>query len=219
MPTRPAWLCDNRAMARSKSSRRWLKEHFDDPHVKKAQALGLRSRSAFKLEEIQQRHRLIRPGMTVVDLGAAPGGWSQLAAGWLQGRGRLIALDRLELAPLAGVEFLRGDFTEADTLARLEAALAGAPVDLVMSDLAPNISGVKAIDAPRAMYLAELVLDFARHRLTGGGSMLTKVFQGAGFDSFVAEVRRCFDQTQVFKPRASRARSREMYILARGFRG
>ncbi len=219
MPTRPEWLCDNRAMARSKSSRRWLKEHFDDPHVRQAQARGLRSRAAFKLEELQHRHQLVKPGMLVVDLGAAPGGWSQLAAGWLDGRGRLVALDRSELAPLPGVEFLRGDFTETETLERLEALLAGSKVDLVMSDMAPNISGVKAVDAPRSMALAELALDFASGWLTTGGTLLTKVFQGEGFDAYLGAVRLAFQRVSVIKPKASRSRSREMYILARGFRG
>lgn len=165
-------------MARSRSSRRWLREHFDDAHVKRAQAEGWRSRAVFKLEEIDRKDRLVRPGMTIVDLGAAPGGWSQYCARTLKGRGVVVALDILAMDPLAGVAALRADFTEDEALGALDEVLAGRPVDLVLSDMAPNISGQAAVDQPRAMYLAELALDFAGHALKPGGDLLVKVFQG-----------------------------------------
>ena len=205
------------AMAtRSKSSHRWLQEHFSDPYVKKAQADGLRSRAAYKLEELVERDRLLRPGMTVVDLGAAPGGWSQWVRQALGERGRVIALDILEMPPLAGVEFIHGDFREDEVLARLEASLAGAPVDLVLSDMAPNKSGVSAVDQPRAMYLAELAMDFADGHLRPGGDFLIKLFHGTGFDDYVRELRRRYAKVAVRKPAASRQRSPEVYALAQG---
>ncbi len=205
-------------MGKSKSSKRWLKEHFDDEYVRRAQQQGFRSRAAFKLEELQQKHRLVRPGMVVVDLGAAPGGWSQLVARWLKQSGQVLALDLLDMEPLEGVEFIQGDFTEDGPLAELEARLQGTSVDLVLSDMAPNISGMKAVDQPRAMYLAELALDFAGSWLRGGGVFLCKVFQGEGFDAFMADCRQRFSRVSVEKPKASRPRSREVYVLARGFR-
>ena len=201
---------------RSKSSHRWLQEHFSDPYVKKAQADGLRSRAAYKLEELVERDRLLRPGMTVVDLGAAPGGWSQWVRQALGERGRVIALDILEMPPLAGVEFIHGDFREDEVLARLEASLAGAPVDLVLSDMAPNKSGVSAVDQPRAMYLAELAMDFADGHLRPGGDFLIKLFHGTGFDDYVRELRRRYAKVAVRKPAASRQRSPEVYALAQG---
>lgn len=207
------------AMARSKSSKRWLREHFDDPYVQRAQAEGLRSRACYKLSELQEKYRLIKPGQIVVDLGAAPGGWSQLAARWLKGRGRVIALDLLEIEALEGVEILTGDFTEDEPLAALEATLDGRPVDLVMSDMAPNLSGMDAVDQPRAMYLAELSLDFALQHLAPKGDFLTKVFQGEGFDAWLKQVRENFSPVRIVKPKASRPRSREVYVLARGYRG
>jgi len=205
-------------MAKSKSSKRWLAEHFDDPYVRQAQQQGLRSRSAFKLLEIHEKYGLIEPGMTVVDLGAAPGGWCQVAQPLVGEAGRVIALDLLDMEPLPGVEFIRGDFTEDEPLAELEAALGGHSVDLVLSDMAPNMSGMAAIDQARAMYLAELALEFAREHLRPGGDFLIKLFQGADFDAYVREVRALFEKVLVRKPKASRPRSREVYLLARGRR-
>ena len=202
-------------MARSKSSKRWLAEHFDDPFVRQAQQRGLRSRAAFKLLELQDRHRLIRPGMIVVDLGAAPGGWSQVVRPLLGAQGRLIALDVLAMEPVPGVEFIEGDFTEDEPLQRLEDVLGDAAVDLVMSDMAPNMSGMATVDQAKAMYLAELALEFARAWLKPGGDFVVKLFQGADFDAYVREVRRHFAKVQVVKPKASRARSKEVYLLAR----
>jgi 23S rRNA (uridine2552-2'-O)-methyltransferase len=200
--------------ARSKSSQRWLKEHFSDPYVKKAQAEGLRSRAAYKLEELVERDRLLKPGMVVVDLGAAPGGWSQWVRQALGDGGRVIALDILDMPSLAGVEFLHGDFREDAVLSRLEAALAGQPVDLVLSDMAPNKSGMDAVDQPRAMHLAELAMDFADRHLRPGGTFLIKLFQGVGFDEFVRELRRRYARVVIRKPAASRRRSPEVYALA-----
>ncbi|WP_024891018.1 23S rRNA (uridine(2552)-2'-O)-methyltransferase RlmE [Luteimonas huabeiensis] len=203
---------------RSKSSQRWLAEHFSDPYVKRAQAEGMRSRAAYKLEELVARDRLLKPGMTVVDLGAAPGGWSQWVRQALGDEGRVIALDILEMPPLAGVEFLHGDFREDAVLSRLEAALDGRPVDLVLSDMAPNKSGVGAVDQPRAMHLAELAMAFADDHLRPGGAFLIKLFQGVGFDDYVRELRHRYDKVSVRKPAASRQRSPEVYALARGRR-
>lgn len=203
-------------MARSKSSKRWLAEHFDDPFVKKARQLGLRSRSAFKLVEIDAKHRLVKPGMTVVDLGCAPGGWSQVAQSLVGHGGRVIGLDLLPVAPLPGVEFICGDFAASESLAALEQALGGRHVDLVLSDMAPNMSGMAVTDQARSMYLAELALDFAGRHLKPGGNFLVKLFQGEGFDAYVREVRSRFGKASVRKPDASRARSREVYLLALG---
>lgn len=199
---------------RSKSSARWLREHFQDPYVRQAQAEGLRSRAAFKLTELIERDRLLRPGMTVVDLGAAPGGWTQVVREALGDRGRIIALDVLPMQGLAGVDVLQGDFRDATVLARLEALLAGSPVDLVLSDMAPNMSGVALVDQARAMELAELALEFSRRWLRPGGSLLVKLFKGVGFDDFVRNLRRDFERVSMRKPKASRARSREVYALA-----
>ncbi len=206
-------------MARSKSSARWLREHFTDEYVKRAQEGGYRSRAAYKLLEIQEKDRLLRPGLTVVDLGAAPGGWSQLAARLVGGQGAVIALDVLPMEPLAGVEFIQGDFRETEVLERLMAMLNGRPVDLVISDMAPNTSGIKAVDQPRGMYLAELALDFAGQCLRSGGDLLVKVFQGEGFDPFLKSLRAGFATVAPRKPKASRARSAERYLLARNYRG
>lgn len=228
MGTRKALICRRFAAAqplpmatRSKSSQRWLKEHFSDPYVKKAQAEGLRSRAAYKLEELLARDRLIKPGMVVVDLGAAPGGWSQWvrqALGELGGtdQGRVIALDILEMPPLAGVEFLHGDFRDDVVLSRLESALGDQPVDLVLSDMAPNKSGVDSVDQPRAMHLAELAMAFGDAHLRPGGALLTKLFQGVGFDDYVRELRRRYAKVAIRKPAASRKRSPEVYALAQG---
>lgn len=201
-------------MARSKSSRRWLAEHFDDPFVRDAQRLGLRSRSAFKLLELDEKHRLMKPGMTVVDLGCSPGGWCQVARSAVGSGGRVIGLDLLPMEPLPGVEFIAGDFTEAGPLACLERVLEGRRADLVLSDMAPNMSGMTVTDQARAMYLAELALEFTRSHLRAGGSFLVKLFHGEGFDAYVREVRTRFGKTSVRKPDASRARSREVYLLA-----
>jgi len=203
-------------MARSKSSKRWLEEHFDDPYVKQAQQEGLRSRAAFKLTELDEKYRLIAPGMLVVDLGAAPGGWSEAAAPRVGQNGRVIALDLLPMEPLDNVEFIQGDFTEDEPLQALESALNGKKADLVLSDMAPNMSGVAVTDQARAMYLAELALDFAAQHLKPGGVLLVKMFQGEGFDAFVRSCREAFEKVQIRKPGASRPRSREVYLLARG---
>jgi 23S rRNA (uridine2552-2'-O)-methyltransferase len=203
-------------MARSKSSQRWLKSHFDDEYVKRAQREGYRSRAVYKLDEIQQKDHILKPGTTVVDLGAAPGGWSQYAARLLQGRGRIIAVDILPMEPLPGVEILQGDFREDDILAELVEMLQGAPVDLVMSDMAPNISGMEAVDQPRAMYLVELAVDFAAKVLGKGGDLLFKGFQGEGFDALIRDLRSQYRKVLIRKPRASRPRSREVYVLAKG---
>jgi len=199
---------------RSKSSQRWLKEHFSDPYVKKAQAEGMRSRAAYKLEELVERDRLLKPGMVVVDLGAAPGGWSQWVRQALGDTGRVVALDILEMPSLAGVEFLHGDFREDAVLSALEATLAGAAVDLVLSDMAPNKSGMDAVDQPRMMHLAELAMDFADHHLRPGGTFLIKLFQGTGFDQYVRDLRRRYAKVSIRKPAASRKRSPEVYALA-----
>lgn len=207
-----------RMPSRSKSSHRWLKEHFSDPFVKKAKAEGMRSRAAYKLEELVERDRLLKPGMVVVDLGAAPGGWSQWVRQALGDGGRVIALDILEMPSLAGVEFIHGDFRDDDVLARLEATLNGQAVDLVLSDMAPNMSGVDAVDLPRALHLAELAMDFADRHLRPGGTFLIKLFQGVGFDDYIRALRRRYERVAIRKPEASRKRSPEVYALAQGKR-
>lgn len=199
---------------RTRRGRRWMDEHVADEFVKKAQQEGWRSRAVFKLQEIQEKDRLIKPGMTVVDLGAAPGAWSQYAARIVGPRGRVIALDLLPMDALGDVEFIAGDFREEETLAALEAALGDSSVGLVLSDMAPNISGVSSVDQPRAVYLAELALEFARSRLRPGGGAVIKVFQGEGSDALVAEARQMFETVRQRKPKASRDRSREFYLVA-----
>jgi 23S rRNA (uridine2552-2'-O)-methyltransferase len=208
---------------RSKSSQRWLKEHFSDPYVKKAQAEGMRSRAVYKLEELVERDHLLKPGMVVVDLGAAPGSWSQWVRQELdqldKGRatpGRVIASDILEMPSLAGVEFLHGDFREDAVLSSLLGMLGGEQVDLVLSDMAPNKSGMDSVDQPRAMHLAELAMDFADGHLRTGGTFLIKLFQGIGFDEYVKELRRRYAKVAIRKPAASRKRSPEVYALAQG---
>ena len=203
---------------RSKSSGRWLSEHFADPYVRRAKDAGLRSRAAFKLEEIDAVERLLVPGTVVVDLGAAPGGWSQYAARKLAGRGRVIALDLLEMDAIPGVTFLQGDFREQAVLDALLAELGGARVDLVLSDMAPNISGVDVVDQARAADLEALALEFALQVLGSRGALVMKVFQGAGFQELLAEARRRFTGVRMRKPRASRSRSSETYLVARGLR-
>ncbi len=205
-------------MSRSKSSSRWLREHFDDVYVKKAQAEGVRSRAVYKLEELIERDHLLKPGISVVDLGAAPGGWSQLVRQRLGETGRVVALDIRPMQGIAGVEFLQGDFREADVLSQLEAMLDGNKVDLVLSDMAPNMSGVALADQIRSMDLAELALDFSRQWLKPGGSFLIKLFQGTGFDDYLRSLRADFSRVTMRKPKASRARSREVYALATGLK-
>ena len=200
-------------MAKSKSSRRWLAEHFDDRYVKLAQQQGLRSRAAFKLIELDEKYHFLRKGKRVVDLGSAPGSWTQVAQRIIANSGKVIALDILPMDPLADVTFIQGDFSEDGPLALLEEALDGHNVDLVLSDMAPNMSGMGAVDQPRAMYLAELALAFAEKWLEPGGSFVVKVFHGEGFDDFVKQTRSLFEKVQVRKPSASRPRSREVYIL------
>jgi 23S rRNA (uridine2552-2'-O)-methyltransferase len=203
-------------MAKSKSSKRWLSEHFDDEYVKMAQQKGLRSRSAFKLLELQEKYQLVKSGMIVVDLGAAPGGWCQVVQPIVGDSGRVLALDILDIEPVHGVEIIQGDFTEDEPLQALEAAIGNRAVDLVLSDLAPNMSGVATIDQAKAMYLAELALEFTKTHLKPGGDYVVKLFQGTDFDGYVREVRSVFSKVQVRKPKASRPRSREVYLLARG---
>lgn len=200
---------------RSDSSRRWLKEHFTDPYVKKAQQEGYRSRAVYKLLEINQRDRLLKPNMTVVDLGAAPGGWSQVAAQMVKPKGRVFALDILPMDEIKGVEFIQGDFSEDQAADDLLALMSDEQVDLVLSDIAPNMSGNDSVDIPRSIYLSELVLDFALKVLKPEGIMLIKVFQGEGFDQYLAEVKRQFKKVSIRKPKASRSRSREVYVLAK----
>lgn len=205
-------------MVRSKSSRRWLRRHREDEFVQRAHKEDRRSRAAYKLAEIDARDRLFRPGMTVVDLGAAPGGWSQYAAQCLAGRGRIIAVDILPMEPIPGVEFIQGDFTENAMLDLLLKRLSGRTVDLVMSDMAPHISGIGAVDQARASELAELVLDFAAKTLRPGGNLLLKVFQGEGYAELRRRIQTSFGNVFTRKPRASRSESREMYLLGKGFR-
>ena len=205
-------------MGRSKSSSRWMQEHFDDEYVRMAQAQGYRSRAVFKLKEIQEKDQLIKPGMNVIDLGAAPGGWSQFARQLMAKKDKLVALDILPMEPLDGVVFIQGDFREEAVLDLLHATLEGAPVNLVMSDMAPNMSGNKGVDQPRAIYLGELALDTAKTVLTKDGSFLVKLFHGEGFEAFHLDVQRSFAKVVIRKPKASRPRSNEVYILAKGFK-
>ncbi|MFU8789564.1 MAG: 23S rRNA (uridine(2552)-2'-O)-methyltransferase RlmE [Methylobacter sp.] len=205
-------------MARSKSSGRWMQEHFDDEYVKMAQAQGYRSRAVFKLKEIHDKDQLIKPGMTLVDLGAAPGGWSQLARQLVGKKDKIIALDILPMDPLEGVDFIQGDFREQNVLDQLYATLDGVPVNLVMSDMAPNMSGNKGVDQPRAIYLGELALETAKAVLAKDGVFLVKLFHGAGFEDFFKDVQQSFTKVAIRKPKASRPRSNEVYILAKGFK-
>jgi len=205
-------------MARSKSSGRWLKEHFDDHYVKQSQKDGWRSRASYKLLEIQEKDRIFRPGSKVVDLGAAPGGWSQVAVQLVGEQGRVVASDILPMDTIAGVDFVQGDFTEEAVLEQILATIGADKVDLVISDMAPNMSGALSVDQPNAMYLVELALDLSRQVLRKGGIFLTKVFQGEGFDEYLRDMKSSFDKVQTRKPLASRARSREVYLLASGFK-
>ena len=204
-------------MAKSKSSKKWLKEHFDDKYVNQAKLDGMRSRAAYKLLEINKRDKLIKPGMTVVDLGAAPGGWSQFAAGIVGHKGKVIAMDILPMDSLENVEFVQGDFNEPIILQRLLELTVNQPIGLVMSDMAPNISGIASMDQARMMNLADLALDLVRQALMPGGDFLIKMFQGSGIDEFKKELKTIFKKVLIRKPDASRSRSREIYILARGY--
>ena len=206
-------------MPRTKSSQRWLARNAKDKYVKRARQEGARSRAIYKLEEIDRRDRLLHPGMTVVDLGAAPGGWSQYVKSRVGDSGRVLALDILPMEPIVGVEFIEGDFTEPPVLDLLVRRLQGKPVDLVISDMAPNMTGVASVDQARSMNLAELALEFSDKSLKPGGSLLIKTFQGAGFNEFYAQLRRRFEKLATRKPSASRSESKEIYLLGRGFRG
>ncbi len=203
-------------MARNKTSKAWMHEHVNDPYVKRAQAEGMRSRAAYKLEQLAERDKLLKPGMVVVDLGAAPGGWSQVAGRAVGPAGRVVAVDLLEMAPVAGVTFIHGDFSEDAVLADVEKAVGSGGVDLVLSDMAPNISGVAGVDQARSVGLAELALEFAVNHLKPQGNFLVKVFQGSGFDALVADIRRKFVQVMIRKPEASRSRSNEVYVVGKG---
>ncbi len=205
-------------MAKTKSSRRWLKEHEDDEYVRRSRQEGYRSRAVYKFLEINEKDHLVKPGMTVVELGAAPGGWSQVVAKIVGNKGHVIAMDILSMEPLDNVEFLQGDFREQDVLDQLLEIKGERGVDLVISDMAPNISGMEAVDQPCAMYLAELALDMARKVLNQKGDFLVKVFQGVGFDEYLRDLHTSFDNVITRKPKASRPRSREVYLLARGFK-
>ena len=203
---------------RSASSTRWLNEHFNDRFVQQAQKKGLRSRAWFKLEEIQKSDKLFKPGITVVDLGAAPGGWSQYVASLIGNKGRIIACDLLPMDPIVGVDFLQGDFRDEAVLNALLERVGEEKVQVVMSDMAPNMSGQPAVDIPRAMYLVELALDMCKDVLAQNGSFIVKVFQGEGFEEYLKTVRSLFKTVKIRKPEASRARSREVYIVAMGMK-
>lgn len=200
------------------SGRSWRDRQERDPYVQRARREGWRSRAVFKLEQIDQKERLLRPDMVCVDLGCAPGGWSQYVSKRLKGRARIVAVDLLPMDPIPAVEFIQGDFEDEAVCRRLLDATGDAGADLVMSDMAPNISGSRAVDQPRSMALAELALDTARRVLKPGGSFVCKVFQGEGFDAFVVDARRSFERVRVMKPKASRAGSREVYLVARNYR-
>lgn len=205
-------------MSRSKSSPRWLKQHFSDPYVIRAQKEGLRSRSAYKLLEIQEKTKLIKPGMTIVDLGAAPGGWSQLASGIVGSTGKVYALDILPMEALNHVEFLQGDFREESVMQQFLQRVQLKPIDLVISDMAPNFSGMRSVDQPRSIYLAELALDFAKKVLKPKGCFIVKTFQGEGFEVFLKDLRSLFAKVTIRKPSASRGSSAEVYLVAIGYR-
>ncbi|GAA6185541.1 MULTISPECIES: 23S rRNA (uridine(2552)-2'-O)-methyltransferase RlmE [Aliiglaciecola] len=206
-------------MARSKTSKKWLDEHVNDPYVKKAQIDGYRSRASYKLIEINEKDKLIRPGSIVMDLGSAPGGWSQIVAPLVGKKGRVIASDILPMDSILDVTFIQGDFTEEAVYDQIVATLDNEQVDVVVSDMAPNISGVNATDQYSSMYLVELALDMARNVLKPGGSFCAKVFQGVGYEEYLKDVRSSFNKVVIRKPDASRPRSREVYIVAKGFKG
>ena len=204
-------------MTKSKN-RDWIKQHINDPYVKQSQKDGYRSRASYKLLEIVEKERMIRPGMTVVDLGSAPGGWSQVASRLVGHEGRLHSLDILPMDPIAGVDFIQGDFTEQNIFDDLLLLIGNRPVDLVISDMAPNLTGAKAVDQPAMIYLAELAIDLTVQVLKPEGIFISKVFQGEGFDQFVRHVRKLFNSVSMKKPEASRAKSREVYLVAKGLK-
>lgn len=206
-------------MARTKSSGRWLAEHFSDEYVKRAQKEGYRSRAAYKLLELQTRDKIFSPGMTVVDLGAAPGGWSQVAVQRVGKKGKVFALDILPMEPINEVEFIQGDFGDENAVQQFLTLIEGKSIDVIISDIAPNISGISGVDQPRSMYLAELVVDFTQQVLKPGGTFVIKLFQGEGFDAFLLSLRKLFKSVQVRKPQASRSRSAEVYLVAKGKKG
>lgn len=209
----------NPAGKKHRFGKAWMHEHVTDPYVREAARRGYRSRAAFKLRELAERDRLLRPGLTVVDLGAAPGSWSQVLRERLGPRSRIVAVDLLPMDGIAGVEFIQADFESDEGLSAIESALAGAPVDLVVSDMSPNLSGIDVVDQARSVHLAELALEFARTHLQPGGDLVVKVFQGAGLDAFQRAARSLFEKVYLRKPKASRDRSREHYVVAKGFRG
>ena len=206
-------------MARSKSSHRWLQEHVNDPYVKQAQKDGYRSRSSYKLIELNDKDRLIRPGMLIMDLGSAPGGWSQVAGKLVGEKGRVLATDILPMDAIKNVDFIQGDFTEEAVVNQILEALNGARPDLIISDIAPNITGIESADQGTSIYLVELALDMVRRVLKPKGNFVVKVFQGTGSDAYLKDVRTSFEKVSVRKPKASRPRSREVYVVARGFKG
>ncbi len=195
-----------------------MQRHVSDEYVQRAQRDGYRSRASYKLLEIQEKDRVLKPGQVVVDLGAAPGGWSQVAAAIVGSKGKVLAMDILDMDGIPGVEFVQGDFREQEVMDELIHLLEGRPVDLVVSDIAPNASGVRAVDQPRAMYLAELALDFARTTLKPGGAFVTKLFQGEGFDDYIRDARSSFTRVVTRKPKSSRPKSREVYVVATGYK-
>ena len=204
-------------MAKSKN-RTWIKQHVKDPYVVQSQRDGYRSRASYKLLEIIEKARLIKPGMTVVDLGSAPGGWSQVAAKKVGHQGSVVAVDILPMNPVAGVDFIQGDFTEEEILAELLKTIGNKPVDLVISDMAPNLTGMKAVDQPAMIYLAELAVDLVQQVMTDDGIFIAKLFQGEGFDEFVRNTRTVFNVVSLKKPDASRSKSREVYLVAKGLK-
>ena len=205
-------------MAKSKSSKSWLKEHFDDEYVRRSQQDGYRSRAIYKLIEIDKKDRLVKPGMTIVDLGAAPGGWSEYCVKKLGKKGTMVALDILPMEPIEGVTIIEGDFREDAVFEELMVVMNSDKADLVISDMAPNISGMDSVDMPRAYYLCDLALDLARQVLKPGGGLLVKLFQGDGFEAYNKELKSSFSRVVMRKPKASRARSREIYALATGYK-
>lgn len=205
-------------MARNRFGKAWMHEHINDPYVRRAQTEGMRSRAAYKLEQLAAQDDLLKPGMTVVDLGSAPGSWSQLARRAVGDSGQVIALDLLDMAPVHGVQFILGDFAEDAVLAELEKALGGRQVDLVLSDMAPNLSGIPGVDQARSTALAELALEFCCKHLKNNGNFLIKVFQGSGFEALLAAIRQSFVKVMIRKPDASRSRSKEVYVVAKGLK-
>lgn len=206
-------------MARTKSSGNWLREHVEDPYVKQAQRDGYRSRASYKLLQLNEKDKLIRPGMLIVDLGSAPGGWSQVAGRLVGDKGTVVATDILPMDPVKNVDFIQGDFTEEAVLNQILALLEGRKPDLILCDIAPNITGIDVADQASSMYLVELALDMTRQVLKPKGDFVAKVFQGAGSDAYLKELRTCFEKVLIRKPAASRARSREVYVVAKGFKG